>query len=239
MSSSSRIRLRTLLRRSGYDVVMKQPNLADWLRQRGIPVVLDVGANEGQFARELRDWGYDGRIVSFEPIPDVAATLRQRAAGDPAWEVRECALGREAGAATLHVSDLSVFSSLRETLPSVEAFDARARTVGTVEVEVQRLSDLFGDVVGPGEQAFLKVDTQGSEPDVLDGAAGVLDRIVGVQLELSVRALYEGERLAPDLIGRMAALGYRLAQLRPVVFDPDDDFTSLLQFDAVFARPPA
>ena len=202
-------------------------------------MVLDIGANEGQFARELRDWGYDGRIVSFEPIPGVAATLRQRAAGDPGWEVRECALGREAGTAVLHVSALSVFSSLRETLPSVEAFDARARTVGTVEVEVVRLDDVFGDLVRPGEQAFLKVDTQGSEPDVLDGAAGVLDRIVGVQLELGVRALYQGERLAPDLIRQMAALGYRLAQVHPVVFDPDDAFASLLQFDAVFARSPA
>ena len=100
-----------------------------------------------------------------------------------------------------------------------------------------RLDEAFGDLVGPGEAAFLKIDTQGSEPDVLDGAAGVLDRIVGVQLELGVRALYEGEHLAPDLIGRMATLGYRLAQVHPVVFDPDDAFTSLLQFDAVFARP--
>ena len=129
MSSPSRIRLRSWLRRSGYDVVSKRPTVADWLRQRGVSVVLDVGANEGQFARELRDWGYRGRIVSFEPIPAVAATLREQAAHDPAWEVRECALGREAGTATLHVSALSVFSSLRGVLPSAETFD-RARADG-------------------------------------------------------------------------------------------------------------
>ncbi|WP_420455198.1 FkbM family methyltransferase [Rubrivirga sp.] len=227
-----------MLRRRGYDVVQKRPVLADLLRQRGVAVVLDVGANEGQFAQDLRAWGYSGRIVSFEPIPAVAAGLRDRAAGDPAWEVRECALGREAGTATLHVSDLSVFSSLREALPSAETFDARARTVSTVEVEVVRLDDVFDDVVRPGEAAFLKVDTQGNEADVLDGAAGVLDRVVGVQLELGVRALYEGEQLAPALIERMAGLGYRIGQLHPVVFDPNDGFTSLLQFDAVFVRPP-
>ncbi len=238
MTSPLRVRLRSLLRRRGYDVVQRRPVLVDLLRQRGVRVVFDVGANEGQFATGLRAWGYTGRIVSFEPIPAVAAGLREQASRDPQWDVRQCALGAEAGTAALHVSDLSVFSSLREVLPSAEAFDARARTVSTVEVEVARLDDVFDEFVRPGETAFLKVDTQGNEADVLDGAAGVLDWVVGVQLELGVRALYDGEQLAPALIERMAGLGYRIGQLLPVVFDPDDAFTSLLQFDAVFVRPP-
>ena len=92
--------------------------------------------------------------------------------------------------------------------------------------------------VRAGERAFLKVDTQGHERGVLDGAGRALDRVVGVQLELKAAALYEGEALAPELIGRMQDLGFRLAQVHPVVFDPADGRASLLQFDGVFARPP-
>ncbi len=238
MSSPTRIRLRSALRRRGYDVVTRRPVLADWLRERGVTVVFDVGANEGQFATELRAWGYGGRIVSFEPIPEVAARLRALAASDPTWDVREMALARTTGTSTLHISDLSVFSSLREVLPEGRAFDGRARTVQTVEVAVARLDDVFAQAVRAGERAFVKIDTQGNEADVLDGAAAALERVEGVQLELGVRALYEGEQLASALIARMDALGFRIGQIHPIIFDPDDGFQSLLQFDAVFVRAP-
>ena len=238
MSSPSRIRIRSALRRTGFDLVQKRPTLADLLRQRRVDVVLDVGANEGQFVSDLRSWGYRGRVVSFEPVPAVAASLRATAASDPRWEVVECALGREAGTATIHVSELSVFSSLRRPLPAARAYDARAATVASVEVSVRRLDEVVGEHVRPSERVFLKVDTQGNEPDVLDGAGAALRDFVGVQLEVGVVELYEGEQLAPGLIGRMTDEGFRIGQLAPVAYDPEDGFASLLQFDAVFVRPP-
>lgn len=238
MTSPLRIRGRTLLRRIGYDIVQRQPTIADVLRQRQINVVLDVGANEGQYAAYLRGWGYSGRIVSFEPIPAVYGVLRQAAAVDPLQTAVPHALGARDETATLHVSELSVFSSLREPLPSATAFDRRAQTVQTIEVPVRRLDDVFDTYVGADERAFLKVDAQGHEEDVLEGAQGVLDRVLGVQLELTTAALYEGETLAPAMIERMHSLGFRLAQMHPVVFDPADGNASLLQFDAVFVRPP-
>lgn len=72
---------------------------------------------------------------------------------------------------------------------------------------------------------------------MLDGAEGVLARVDGVQLELSTRALYAGEALADAMTARMAALGFVVGQLAPVVFDPADGGTTLLQFDATFVRP--
>ena len=239
MSTPGRIRVRRALRRRGLDVVTPRPMLADLLAERAVSVVLDVGANEGQFASELRAWGYRGRIVSFEPIPAVAAALRARASTDPAWEVREEALGAAEGTATLHVSALSAFSSLRTPLPSVLTLDDRSTPVETVEVTVRRLDDVFDDLVDVGDRAFLKLDTQGNEADVLDGTPEALARVEGVQLELGVRRLYEGEQLAPALIARMEGAGFRLGQVHPVLFDPADGRASLLQFDAVFVRPPA
>ena len=235
---SARTRVRRLLRRLGYDVTLRRPTLADLLRQRGVDVVLDVGANQGQFALGLRAWGWGGRVVSFEPLPAALDVLRARAASDPGWDVAPVALGDAAGTAALHVSELDVFSSLRRPLPAAEAFDRRARTVRTVDVDVRRLDDVFDDWVQPSKRAFLKIDTQGHEGAVLDGAVGVLDRVEGVQLELGVSALYDGEHLAPAMISRMADAGFRIAQVLPVVYDPADGFASLMQLDAVFVRPP-
>src|SRR5476649_785985 len=53
----------------------------------GIDLVLDIGANEGQFGQQLRRCGYGGRIVSFEPVEDVHATLSAAASGDRLWQI--------------------------------------------------------------------------------------------------------------------------------------------------------
>ena len=239
MTSPFKARLRAVLRRVGYDLVQRRPTVVDLLRQRRVDVVLDVGANRGQYAAYLRGWGYAGRIVSFEPLPAAYAALNRAADADPKRTALPYALGARDETATLHVSEASVFSSLREPLAAAVAFDREARTVQTVEVPVRRLDAVFDDHVRAGERAFLKVDTQGHEPAVLEGAAGALGRVEGVQLELGTVPLYEGEALAPEMISAMHDLGFRLAQVEPVVYDPADGGASLLQFDGVFVRPPA
>src|SRR5690348_3558751 len=55
--------------------------------------VVDVGARHGDFAYLVRLFGFRGRIVSFEPISENFETLTRRAATDPAWTVRQLALG--------------------------------------------------------------------------------------------------------------------------------------------------
>ena len=84
--------LQRLARRLGYDLTprrkAKSPNaqLVAVLQHFRITCVLDVGANVGQYGSLLREWGYPGRIVSFEPQADAHRALERRAAADPAWE---------------------------------------------------------------------------------------------------------------------------------------------------------
>lgn len=237
MAHPLRVRLRRLIRRSGFDLAQRQPTLPDFLQQRRVGVVLDVGANTGQFGTMLRQWGYTGRIISFEPLSAAYAELSRAATADPQWAAEPYALGASDTSADLNVSDHSVFSSFRAPLDAVREQDARSATVAVEAVPVRRLDAVFGEHVRAGERAFLKIDTQGYEPDVLDGAAGVLDRIEGVQLELSTRQLYQDEVLADVMIARMAASGFVIGQIAPVVYGPTDGRTTLLQFDAVFVRP--
>ncbi len=101
MSSSPwRRAVKRVLRGFGYDVIQYRPSSSDaakltaLMRHAGVDLVLDVGANEGQFAQELRDGGYRGRIVSFEPLREAHARLQRAAAGHAGWTVHErCAIG--------------------------------------------------------------------------------------------------------------------------------------------------
>jgi FkbM family methyltransferase len=160
--------------------------LRQLLEQLKIDCVLDVGANVGQFASELRGIGYRGQIVSFEPIASVFAALKGRFANDPQWRGFHMALGSAEQSMTITIPKLTVLSSLLE--PNVSEPGARRETV-----VVTRL-----DQVLPGLQrelgvsrVFLKMDTQGYDLEVFRGASGCVDRIQGIQSELSVQPLYK------------------------------------------------
>jgi hypothetical protein len=106
-------------------------------------------------------------------------------------------------------------------------------------VDVKTLDEVLGSV-SPSTRAFLKIDTQGYELEVLKGARELLNgRIVGVQLEMSLVPLYEGAPAYEEMLGEMTSRGFRLAWLDPGFRDPKT--RELLQFDAAFVRgmPPS
>src|SRR3954454_5175831 len=82
------------------------------LQSERVDTVLDVGANYGHYAAELRAQGFAGRIVSFEPVAAAFAGLSKRASGDPSWQCYELALGDEDAERTIHVSADVTSSSL-------------------------------------------------------------------------------------------------------------------------------
>ena len=86
--------------------------LRRWADSEGIDLILDVGANTGQFATRLRQAGYRGRIESFEPVPETVAVLRKAARDDPRWRVHELALGEEDGTAVINVTPGTLSSLL-------------------------------------------------------------------------------------------------------------------------------
>lgn len=207
------------------------------LSHLGIDLVLDVGANCGQFAEELMSSGYNGRVISFEPLSQAHATLhdRCRALGNARWQVHQrTAIGAEAGSATIHVAGNSVSSSLLPTLHAhVEAAPASA-TVGTEVVEVARLDDVAAAYASTSRALLIKIDTQGFEWQVLDGAPQLLKQAVALQLELSLVPLYAGQRLWRDYVERLDGEGFQLYSAYPAF--TDDRTGQTLQWDAIFVR---
>jgi len=230
------------LRKLGYELHPYDPEPApaaeDLLRARvlageRIDLLLDVGANEGQYALRMRRAGFEGRIVSFEPLADAFAVLERRAAGDPSWEARRLALSDADGTAEIHVAGNSTSSSLLEMGARHLASAPESAYVGTELVDTARLDALW-DSLG-GERVFLKLDVQGFEMHVLRGAEQALADLRGVQAELALAHLYEGDSPWREVVDHLAARGFELAGVEPGFGDPDSG--RMLQFDGVFLRP--
>jgi len=223
--------IKNALRRRGYEL-SRTPGAVDFLASRDVALVLDVGANTGQYARSLRAHGYKGRIHSFEPIKAVYDTLAQSAARDPLWQVSNCAVGAAPGSAEINVSDFTVFSSIRPATALSADFDSKAAVVRVETVTVVTLDDV---VDASARGVFLKIDTQGYEREVLAGAVSLLQHCVGLQLELPVEHLYENVWSFTEALQYVEDLGFVPAQFR-MVNPLHDDKASGIEFDCIFRR---
>lgn len=230
---------RRLARAFGFELVplakAREPmrRLVNALERFAVDLVVDGGANEGQYAALLRDSGWDGPILSVEPIPELHAQLQARARRDPAWHVAPAvALGPTNGHALLEVSAEPDMSSLLPKSAFLERLSPSSRTVHKIEVPVVRLDELEPLASGPWQRVFVKLDVQGYEAAVLDGITTLWPRIVGVQLELSLVPLYQGEGDWRSTIDRMASLGYVPWLFLPGYVEPRR--ARELQMDIVF-----
>lgn len=201
----------------------------------GINCVVDVGAHEGEYATRLREGGYEGRIVSFEPVPRAFEELARQAAGDPDWSVHRLALGREDGATTMHVVP-GTLSSLRKPTEFGARRYRRLREPEPVEVEVRRLDGMLDELLQGLERPrpYLKLDTQGFDLDVFTGAGERIADFAGMQSELPLMQIYEGMPRLPDALAVYEDAGFDVAAMYPV--SRQGKTGRVLEFDCVMVR---
>jgi len=185
--------LRGCIQRVGFDVTHHIP-LARALKANGITAVFDIGANKGQFGSELRRDGYRGKIVSFEPMVAAHAVLSRRARGDKLWHIHErCAIGAHDDSTMINVSKNSGSSSILPILAEHTSNAPDSVYIYKEAVQQIRLDNVFRKYVDPQERFFLKIDTQGYEKEVMDGATEALKSVTGLQMEISFFELYENQ----------------------------------------------
>lgn len=242
MSTSDELLLmvKRVARRGGLELRRFNPaNVLDaqraaLIRLHAIDLIVDGGANKGQWASLVRWGGYRDHIVSFEPLDDAYAELVARSARDPNWDVRRVALDDHDGEAELHVAGNSASSSLLDMADAhVRAAPASAY-VGAEAVAVRRLD---GCELPAAQCLMLKLDVQGAELRALEGASGLLDSICMIELELSLRELYVGGPLWPEVAAWLEERGYKLVGVEPGLVD--DESAELLQANAIFLRDAA
>lgn len=201
------------------------------LESRSITTVLDIGANVGQYATLTRSAGFGGRIISCEPLSGAFGQLAQRAARDDRWTALNTAVGAEPGTTTINVSQNSFSSSIRDMTDAHLSTAPGSRYVATEQVPVTTVRDLVADHGVDVDHALLKIDTQGFESEVLQGAGDLVGRVGAIQLELSFVELYDGQALFDELTARLQACGYRIQQLEPGISDASG---RMLQVDGLF-----
>jgi len=199
-----------------------------------VQLVLDVGANEGLFASGLRASGYDGRIVSFEPLAEAYAKLEAASRHDPQWDAMHVALGSVAGQATLNVSSNWASSSFLPITDRLRETEPRTAYVGTANVAMTTLDQTRPRIMSAHDRVYLKLDVQGFELEVLRGATETLSQVEIVEAELSLVELYEGAPLFGDVVRDLDGLGFGLRAVDPGWVHPRSG--AILQLDGLFTR---
>lgn len=200
----------------------------------GIDLVLDVGANTGQYARELRRAGYRKDIVSFEPLSSAYSSLARRAARDRRWSAVRMGLGSRDHEAVLQISPDSRASSLRKMLPLHREVASYFAPVGEERVSIRKLDTIWDEYVPRRSSVYLKIDTQGYERQVLRGTARSLAGVRAIQIEISLQPLYAGDLLLPDALRLMRRRGFSLVSVEHGFCHPET--AEMLQMDGIFAR---
>lgn len=212
-------------------------HLRDLLAKHRIGCVLDVGANTGQFAQSLRKLGYQGRIVSFEPMDQARAQLERAASSDPRWEVLPVALGREHAELNLQIFADDTFSSLHDMRGEASSiFGCYVEKVGSQRVQVERLDDLWPRLFHSNKEGpvLLKTDTQGHDLEVLQGAERSLQRVAAVLSEASVERIYENSPTLAELAAYLEMQGFRASGYYP--FSHRRESLAMIELDAFFVR---
>lgn len=239
MNAFVKYTVRRMLARFGYGLhpmtFFPMGRLMKLFQTHDINLLLDIGANSGQFARNIQIYGYKGRIVSFEPVQSAYDELSKNAARQPGWTAVRMGIGDESGEMDINVSGaFTLSSSFAAMCPKHLEVAPNTAYTSQERVVVRSVDDIFNDYCGDGDRVFMKVDVQGYEAKVIRGSERSLPRIAGVQLELSLEPLYEGEVLVHEMIGLMLNKGYRLVNIEEGMSDPRTGH--LLQCDCVFFR---
>ncbi|MBD0255372.1 MAG: FkbM family methyltransferase [Cytophagales bacterium] len=237
--------LKRMFHRMGVQVTKYQAHtteeflLQQILQRHRVDYVLDVGANTGAYGKTLRKYGYRGNIISFEPLTSAWTKLSDNARGDARWTVADrMALGNYNGNTEINIAGNSESSSVLPMEKSHWEVAPDSKYIAKEPVPVRRLDDYLAEKgIGLSPNVYLKIDTQGFESQVLAGAANTLDKTVGLELELSLLPLYEGQLLYQDLIRILNGKGFQLWSMFPVFTDPATG--RLLQFNGFFVKSKA
>lgn len=214
-------------------------HLASIFERYAITTVFDVGANIGQYRDFLRQQvGFSGKILSFEPQPQLAKFLQQRQAADHdhGWEIHNLALGSSKGELALNVMARDSFSSFRQpVMGEANAFSASNTIIGSVVVQVRRLDDFFPATAIKGQSCYLKIDTQGFDLEVLRGAPELLKMTRALQFELAIQRLYADVPHYREMLEIVESMGFQISGLFPV---STDENLRAVELDCVMVQIP-
>jgi FkbM family methyltransferase len=237
--------IKYLFKTCGYNIAKKNPDFVTYprnqtnegilheiLKMKKINLTLDVGANSGDWALTLRHGGYNGKIISFEPLTSEFDSLSRRSSEDSNWDTFNSAIGDKNCVSQINIANNSVSSSLSKILDTHTTAEPDSKFILREDVEVQSLNNFKHDWIDSSVSIFLKLDVQGFEKKVLDGATLMLNKIKVIQIEMSFKQLYSDDLCFDDMKSFLESSGFRLYHIQNGFRSAETK--ELFQVDAIF-----
>lgn len=217
----------------------KYPDLSLDARMKSIKYfeinkIFDIWANIGQYAQSMREQGFRGEIISFEPLCNAFKYLESQAEKDSKWKVYNMAIGNIDWTALINVAKNSQSSSILEMLPLHVKAAPDSVFIGTENIVMRKLDTVIDEFYDEGDNILLKIDAQWYEKNILDGAARAIKNIRWIQLEMSIVPLYKWETLFEDMIKYVQSKNFILYSLEYTYSDAQTG--QLLQVDGTFYK---
>lgn len=217
--------LKNIFKSIGYDLVRldgglgygsSENELLKFLKETQVDLILDIGANKGQFGKAMYNFGYDNKILSFEPLSAMHKMLKETSESFPNWHVYEqCTIGEKETTTTINISNLVGNSSILP-IKSTEYNVQNSHYVEKEEVKQITLASLNkDDNVKSAKNIFVKMDVQGYEHFILNTLKETNYNIVGFYIEMSLVKLYDGQEDYLYICNLLKDLGYDLVYVFP------------------------
>jgi FkbM family methyltransferase len=230
-----RYAVQTTLGRFGLQLVKTTDCFAMQVKLTGAaePVIFDIGAADGGVAELYRQLFPHAEIHCFEPFPKAFEALQRRLGTAPRTHCVGRAVADREGTSLLHANVSSATNSLLATDDRSTAFwgDGLFNTEGQVEVKTTSL-DAYCAQAGVNHVDILKIDVQGAEWGVLQGARELLSsqRVALVYTELITSPTYRGQHKLHEYLSFFDSMNYTFVDF----YNPVRKHGKLLQADAIF-----
>lgn len=213
------------VRKIGSPAVNPEVNkdLWNWLRAYGnIRSVIDIGANNGEFAEFMSTY-FDAKItIAIEPLPGYDILIQERLKKIQNLYVFNCAVSDQIGITQFRVNPYSPASSLLETtafstteFPQV--LDKEHQTL--VDIEIKKLDDILKGLELE-ENLLIKIDVQGLEDKVIKGGMEIFKRASFVLIEMSFIEIYLGQPLFEEVHQLLRQCGFRFSGIKNQIDAP-------------------
>ena len=212
-------------------------HLRQILHYHKINAVMDIGANTGQFGLLLRNIGYRGLILSFEPLSKVRKKLQSTAMLHEPWRVFPYALGSSKGEKLVQVFGDHTFSSMYNiNSKGKKIFGALLRATGEEKALVRTLDNLASEMglISNNDGLMVKTDTQGHDLQVLKGGLQTLSKARVVLTEAIAEPIYDQVPRFPEIVEFLEKHGFAPSGFYPISHRPEN--LAMIEFDAVFVK---
>jgi FkbM family methyltransferase len=201
------------------------------IKEINVDLILDIGANKGQFGAMMYDYGYSNKMLSFEPLSEMYKLLTDCSGAFEKWHIYErCCIGDSETTTNINVSNMVGNSSIMP-IKSTKYNVQQSHYIASEEVKQITLETLNHDaLIKASKNIFIKMDVQGFEHIILSKLKDINYKVAGFYIELSLVNLYEGQEDYLYICKQLKDLGYDLVYIVPESIRNG----RMIQFNGVF-----